>query len=252
MLACLLPMRVVVGLKTYTVVFLLSTQMVRISRKSQRILSSSALMIAGCVLIVALAFSLILLFGGEGSSYADRHHIFRYGAKPQPPEWCNKTPPNKSTSFKEGRFQIDWRKIDEITSSEEYEDLKVSGGLFLYPRQTMSLSQVVLDLILSRDGSKKEEKKQVDPLTVCETGFGAGHSAAFFLSISPAVEVVTFDKFDRPYQIPIFDKLKQKFHERIEHVKGNSCDTVPKFMKNTSGTNDSNGFRGCDFLHGSR
>mmetsp|Transcript_27038 Transcript_27038/g.41413 ORF Transcript_27038/g.41413 Transcript_27038/m.41413 type:complete len:276 (-) Transcript_27038:249-1076(-) len=112
------------------------------------------------------------------------------------------------------------------------------------------------------------------PFQICETGFGAGHSAALFLSsfdnddVKMDVRVVTFDKFDRPYQLPIVKKLQQKFEGRLTYIQGNSCKTVPAYLEKkqehrngsgrtrdeTDGNNvndDTFDFAGCDFLHGS-
>ena len=80
------------------------------------------------------------------------------------------------------------------------------------------------------------------------------HSAALFLSIHRNVHVLTFDKFDRPYQPAVLEKLQQTFPGRLKHVKGNSCKTVPQFLSGSDrdhGDGSGERFAGCDFLHGS-
>jgi len=138
-----------------------------------------------------------------------------------------------------------WADIDKIVS--KYPKAKVSGGIFLYPRQTTLLTSMVS---LLADYMQKTENRS---LTVCETGFGAGHSAAMFLKASTSVNLHLFDMFDRPYQLPVVEKLKKSFPgHNISHYPGNSCVTVPKFMVPISRSprvfpNDLH----CDVLHGS-
>jgi hypothetical protein len=68
---------------------------------------------------------------------------------------------------------------------------------------------------------------------------GSGHSAALFLSISPNVKVISFDKFDREYQHASVLALRAIFGNRLQQIVGDSCEKVKKY------TNQ------CDFLHGS-
>ena len=144
---------------------------------------------------------------------------------------------NQDTNiFQEGSFQPIWKKIEDITAEEEYQNSKISGGIFLYPRQTLLLYELIQQNLKKRTSNR--------PYRVCETGFGSGHSTALFLSISPQVEVITFDKFDRPYQRPVLEMLNMEFPNRIQHIQGNSCKTVPSLLQ-------ANGFSGCDLLHGS-
>ena len=144
---------------------------------------------------------------------------------------------NQDTNiFQEGSFQPIWKEIEDITAEEEYQNSKISGGIFLYPRQTLLLYELIQQNLKKRTSNR--------PYRVCETGFGSGHSTALFLSISPQVEVITFDKFDRPYQRPVLEMLNMEFPNRIQHIQGNSCKTVPSLLQ-------ANGFSGCDLLHGS-
>ena len=166
-----------------------------------------------------------------------------------------------STDFK---LQTLWKSIDEITSSAEYKKSKVSGGIFLYPRQTTMITNL-LQHQLSIHGNKQRQSDKGDSrweeyssprndtFRLCETGFGARHSTALFLhtlrSTTPTqdFEILTFDKFDRPYQKPVLDFLKKNTSPgKLVHIKGNSCKTVPATLEQ-----DHNNFSECDFLHGS-
>ena len=148
-----------------------------------------------------------------------------------------------------------WRYIDE-TIQREYPGERVSGGIFLYPRQSAILTHLVRKVHegLLRDGGGDRD----DPtLTICETGFGSGHSMALFQEASKSlgpVRIVSFDKFDRPYQLPIWHHFNrtaaeattatttnQQGQPRHEHFAGNSCKTVPRELPSAN----------CDFLHGS-
>ncbi len=134
-----------------------------------------------------------------------------------------------------GMLEESWQLIKNITSLHPGSD--VSGGIYLYPRQAMLIVYLVQQEVASRAiiGSRQTSK----PFRVCETGFGAGHSAALFLSSAPNIEVVSFDKFDRPYQNAAFSALRSLYGKRLTRVIGNSCHTVKNYAKK------------CDFLHGS-
>jgi hypothetical protein len=136
-----------------------------------------------------------------------------------------------------------WTAIDKVV--ESYPGARVSGGIFLYPFQASLLSSIIRVL---GENLHAQEKRN---LTVCETGFGSGHSAALFLASSPHVNLHTFDKFDRPYQVPIVKQLESQYAGRVTHYPGNSCKTVPKALSSTMP--ESSGQKGvqCDFLHGS-
>mmetsp|Transcript_25353 Transcript_25353/g.25690 ORF Transcript_25353/g.25690 Transcript_25353/m.25690 type:complete len:433 (-) Transcript_25353:220-1518(-) len=160
-------------------------------------------------------------------------------------DWCD------ASSQLETRTKSLWQALDSTTAKYHSNNTKVSGGLFLYPRQTNLIAKVMKDLI-----SLHHEHYQSRPFQVCETGFGSGHSTAFFLSQSEDVQIVTFDKFDRPYQIPIVELLKQEFPDRIQHVAGNSCKTVPRHFEKSNQQYhrqelSSPSFQRCDLLHGS-
>lgn len=154
--------------------------------------------------------------------------------------WCEATIPY-SQSRSNDVAQI-WQRIDNTTAT--FPKAKVSGGLFLYPRQANLISRLIHNLIDSKILSSSSSSR---PFQICETGFGAGHSTAFFLSQSETIQLTTFDKFDRPYQTPILAFFeKEIFHERIMAVEGNSCKTVPEFFQNSKDSPVR-----CNLLHGS-
>lgn len=143
-----------------------------------------------------------------------------------------------------------WKDIDNIVASSPKS--KISGGIFLYPRQQSLLQTIVRRLA---DGVIKSFGR---PLRICETGFGSGHSAAMFLDASPNVTVLSFDRFDRPYQIPAANKLKDIYGGRLQWVEGDSCLTVPKVLspgtnpvKNVELEEENESSYQCDLLHGS-
>ena len=141
-----------------------------------------------------------------------------------------------------------WNYIDE-TIEREFPKSKVSGGIFLYPRQASILTHLT-KIIHAGLGDGDHSKT----ITICETGYGSGHSMALFqeasISIGP-IRLISFDKFDRPYQLPIWHHFNESSsisagddHNRtktFDYVKGNSCETVPKHLQLIQ----------CDVLHGS-
>ena len=149
------------------------------------------------------------------------------------PPSCNST---LASYIDEKALQDSWQLIQNITSM--YPGSDVSGGIFLYRRQTILLSYLLQSEIASR-AAKKDSNGKLEPFRVCETGFGAGHSTSLFLSAAPNVEVVSFDKFDRPYQLASFYALRSYFGKRLTRSIGDSCKTVKSYGKQ------------CDFLHGS-
>jgi hypothetical protein len=134
-------------------------------------------------------------------------------------------------------LQESWKLINNITSL--FPGADVSGGIFLYPRQTLLLTYLLQREVSSRARGLIQTQKTQKRFRICETGFGSGHSAALFLSAAANVEVVTFDKFERPYQDATFYALRSAFGQRLTRVVGDSCRTVQNYNKE------------CDFIHGS-
>ena len=66
------------------------------------------------------------------------------------------------------------------------------------------------------------------PFTVCESGFGAGHSALLFLSALPSARVHSFDHGLAPHSIPAHDWLDERYPDRLLLYLGDSVITVPQ------------------------
>lgn len=149
-----------------------------------------------------------------------------------------------------------WKAIDEEVA--KHPKTRVSGGIFLYPRQT-ALIKALVEFIAQ--GIHAPDR----PLTVCETGFGAGHSSALFLDTAQgfhpngrsSITLHAFDKFDRPYQLPALTIVQQHYpgHNAF-HYTGDSCRTVPRALNPVDTTTTEgegalySGAR-CDILHAS-
>ena len=174
-----------------------------------------------------------------------------------------------------------WSELDGIVKL--YPGSMISGGIALYRRQASILTELIRRIAARKE---EEEARRLGlrqgqiysdetetgieegggrgiTVTVCETGFGAGHSTALFLMAHPSVRVLTFDKFDRQYQNHGLGYLVRKFgKDRIRSVAGNSCNTVPRTLGSISiwegngGANTNNNTvitegDACDFVHGS-
>eukprot|EP00288_Rhodomonas_lens_P007024 CAMPEP_0177739610 /NCGR_PEP_ID=MMETSP0484_2-20121128/27119_1 /TAXON_ID=354590 /ORGANISM="Rhodomonas lens, Strain RHODO" /LENGTH=182 /DNA_ID=CAMNT_0019253687 /DNA_START=122 /DNA_END=667 /DNA_ORIENTATION=- len=113
---------------------------------------------------------------------------------------------------------------DELTAAtSHYPGEKVSGGIFLYKRQTSMLSRLLEEMASEHEQSGRR-------VQVCETGFGAGHSTALWLASHPLVDVLVFDNFDRAYQRECLEVLEASFPGRVTHVEGDTCKTVPGYQ----------------------
>ena len=159
-------------------------------------------------------------------------------------------------SSKSGHYErhpLIWKDIQGIIS--KYPKSPISGGIFLYSRQQILLKFMVKIL------SHRIHEQYGRRMRFCETGFGSGHSSSLILSSIDNVDVISFDKFDRPYQIPIANMLSEQYPGRFLRIEGDSCKTVPKYLSshftNSSSnvnniTNHGHGDKiQCDFLHGS-
>jgi hypothetical protein len=112
--------------------------------------------------------------------------------------------------------------------------------MFLNPRQAAILTALV----------RRISKSLNRTITVCETGFGSGHSLSLFLNAAPNAHVVTFDKFDRPNQLPLWNHLNKTYSQdhKLEYFAGDSCRTVPENLSSHKGVP---GKIQCDVIHGS-
>ena len=68
------------------------------------------------------------------------------------------------------------------------------------------------------------------PATVCETGFGAGHSSLLFLLALPHVRVHAFDHGLAKHTIPAHDWLDERYPDRLLLYLGDSYVTVPQLV----------------------
>ena len=169
--------------------------------------------------------------------------------KKQTGRWCLESRPLLSKEQKSS-----WQLIDEIV--EGFPRTKVSGGIFLYPRQSALITAIV-----EKVGRVLDVSHPGRPLRICETGFGAGHSAALFLAASRSSVVYSFDRFDRPYQRPAADFLSKQHPGRFATITGNSCNTVPATLSSEWNPEPDFAQEGgdltideriqCDVLHGS-
>jgi hypothetical protein len=66
--------------------------------------------------------------------------------------------------------------------------------------------------------------------TICETGFNAGHSTLLWLLANPNAKVYSFDLGQYPYTIAASKFMAEKFPDRFTFTKGNSVETLPKFI----------------------
>ena len=150
------------------------------------------------------------------------YHTARYNSS----EICD------NTSLASAVYE-DWKFIDD-TLKQDFSTERVSGGIFLYPRQAALITALV------RQISNLLRRTTV----VCETGFGSGHSLSMFMNAAPNVSVVSFDKFDRPYQLQLWKYLREKNSKNhlTSYVVGDSCQTVPTYLREVTQ---------CDVLHGS-
>lgn len=71
--------------------------------------------------------------------------------------------------------------------------------------------------------------------TICETGFGAGHSALLFLLANSKADVFSFGLGNHDYTTTAEQFLHQKFGDRFKLFKGNSTETLPSFRRTYPG-----------------
>jgi hypothetical protein len=148
------------------------------------------------------------------------------------------------------KLQQQWDFLDS-TIQHNYSQARVSGGIFLYPRQT-----AIMSYLTCRIQQEMGKLHASEEMKICETGFGSGHSMALFQTAAgtcpqvkgdkPRIKIVSFDKFDRPYQVTLWNHLNNQTTEKgymHEYIAGNSCKTVPQRLS-------LQGFH-CHILHGS-
>jgi hypothetical protein len=177
------------------------------------------------------------------------------------PEYVCDNNHNKNGTNTTKFVQRHWEYIDSFVlnqqQAEESNKIKVSGGIFLYPRQATILTYLIQKIQYEITNNRPTKRN----LTICETGFGSGHSTALFQGAvtvpnsgyphSTSARIVSFDKFDRQYQFPLWRYLKNESKNgpiHHDYVVGNSCETVPNHLSSTATDTDK---IQCDVLHGS-
>lgn len=191
--------------------------------------------------------------GGTEQSGSTAGYLSRasFGYDKSNQDFCenmNTSSTNPNTIIEKSVFRH-WKFIDE-TIERKFPKARVSGGIFLYPRQASILTHLVKSIHAGFGDYRKT-------ITICETGYGSGHSMALFREASASfgpVRVISFDKFDRQYQLPIWHYFNKTFSasqfdnsngtktkKSFDFVKGDSCKTVPNLLPSFQ----------CDILHGS-
>lgn len=74
-----------------------------------------------------------------------------------------------------------------------------------------------------------ETVKELKPSNILEIGFNAGHSACCFLNAHPSAKMVTFDICRHGTEDAALQALQPHFD--ITLVRGDSVETVPKYLK---------------------
>lgn len=77
---------------------------------------------------------------------------------------------------------------------------------------------------------------------ICETGFGAGSSAAAFLLGEPNAKVISFDLMTHGWSQPAVALLGKQFPEHVQVIIGNSVTAVPWYITQYPNTR-------CDVSH---
>ena len=79
-----------------------------------------------------------------------------------------------------------------------FQRLEYQGGYFSIPNQAAVLTYLIHSLQLTH----LEDHRST--INICETGFGCGHSPSSFQEAGNILQVIPFDNFDRPFQLPIY------------------------------------------------
>ena len=75
----------------------------------------------------------------------------------------------------------DWNYMNQ-TLYHNFPNEDVSGGIFLYPRQASALYTMIQHLARTLGQIRLSNQNSIKkPFTICETGFGSGHSMSLFL-----------------------------------------------------------------------
>ena len=127
------------------------------------------------------------------------------------------------------RCRAAFTEIDELVRSKR---LSATGNISKVPRQLSSYFWLVANTI--SDVLSMSSSSTNTTINVCETGYNAGHSAAFFLEIHPFIRYYGWDlgtEFSSAK--PVAEMMKKKFGDRFHTIWGDSKVTVPSYLNAT-------------------
>ena len=117
--------------------------------------------------------------------------------------------------------------LESLKKIVEDTNTLLEGNIF-YIHETFKLSPLLYTKQLNLFWCGKQAKTRI-----CEIGFYAGHSAMVLLlgrDITP-LEFTIFDIEEHPYTKPCLEYIRSKFSNvNIEYVKGDSIETLPKWI----------------------
>lgn len=106
-----------------------------------------------------------------------------------------------------------WTELPKATYSPDDEYTAKEGNTGRYPNYQKLLFKLTNEL---------------QPKSILEIGFNAGHSACCFLNAAPNAKMVTFDLCRWDTEQPALEVLQKYFD--ISLVKGDSSKTIPEFF----------------------
>jgi hypothetical protein len=164
--------------------------------------------------------------------------------------WRASCPERAAAAVREARaldLQHDARYADEV--QQLHERLSASGlmvgalgeaSVWAAPFRAAALARLAAALparlaaaAAGGGGASADAAGAAPPLhTVCETGFGAGHSALLFLLAAPAARVHSFDRGDAPHALPAHDWLDARFPGRLAlYVGEDAAPALPRLRE---------------------
>ena len=126
------------------------------------------------------------------------------------------------------RCRAAFTEIDELVWAKR---LSATGNISKVPRQLSAYFWLVANTVSEVLSMSSSVNTTVN---VCETGFNAGHSAAFFLEIHPNIRYYGWDlgtEFSSAK--PVAEMMKKKFGDRFFTIWGDSKATVPSYLNST-------------------
>ena len=125
-------------------------------------------------------------------------------------------------------------------------EAETRSSFFFFPRLALDVAHMLQHLVLEKGvaaataaasgsggggggGGSGRAGAAPNHVTVCETGFGVGHSAAVFLGASEAVRVVSFDLFDSAAKREALRALQSLHPGRLRPVAGSLPTSLRQF-----------------------